>query len=412
MELIILTIIIFSLAALFYLRVKLFRLNIKFLEGPDLKARKPFLDLSAIIHFHTAYSDGSMTLGDVIKIARSLKADIAVSSDHNTLKPRYDGAEGYYNGLFYFAGEEINTNYGHLLALGVREEIERGDYERVLENIKKQNAISVICHPHNWWTPWKNFDVTGYDGIEVINLDSQWRGMNPFYIFIVFLTYWINPFYAMHFLAHKPKKTIKFWDNVQRGESMKAGIASIDAHSNVKITKKIRVKFPKYEELFSVSRTHILLGEGLSGKNEEIEKDIEKVTAALKSGKCYFSFDMFGSPKGFYFEAVLKNQVYSSGDAVHLYLKDIDNKDESMIVYSGIRINPKANPFIISLFLNGQKLTVSGNTDLKYEIPFNRLEELSQKYRSLFLRIEVDVLFGWKKITYLYSNNIGVIFRG
>jgi hypothetical protein len=64
------------------------------------------------------YSDGSGRIEDIIKTAKELKADFLVSSDHNTLKPKSDGLEGYYDGLFYFAGEEINTEFGHFLALG------------------------------------------------------------------------------------------------------------------------------------------------------------------------------------------------------------------------------------------------------------------------------------------------------
>ncbi len=375
-----------------YIRVKLFKLKINFLNFEPSKRHKNLVELNGIIHFHTVYSDGSGKIEYIIKIAKRLKADFLISSDHNTLKPKYDGLEGYYGRLLYFAAEEINTGFGHLLAIGINNEIKRGDYFDVLSNIKKQNGVSIICHPHNWWTPWKNFKVKGYDGIEIINLDSQWRGMNPLYIFLVFLTYRINPFYAMHFLSHKPKKTIKFWDSVQKHKDLKTGIASTDAHSNVKITKNFKIKMPKYEELFTVARTHILLDKRPSG-NQDNDKKL--IAGAIKNGKCYFSYDMFGHPQGFYFEIFYDDKFYVSGDTLNM-----DKKDKNAIIYSGIKINPKKNRFAINLFHNGARIFSSKNKDLAYKI-----EPVS---RSSFFRVEIDVYFGWKKITYLYSNNIEV----
>ncbi len=389
-----------------YFRIKLFNLKIDFSSRKD-ENRSVFklLDLNGIIHFHTIYSDGSGRIEDIIKTAKKLNADFIVSSDHNTLKPKFDGLEGYYDGLLYFAGEEINTEFGHLLALGIKSEIKRGKYKEALSNIKRQNGAAVICHPHNWWTPWKNFKVKGYDGIEIINLDSQWRGMNPLYMLAVICTYKINPFYALHFLSHKPVKTIKFWDSVQKHKSLKTGIAAADAHSNVKVTRKRRIKFPKYSELFSVARTHILLEDKLSGN---IEEDKTKITGALKKGRCYFSFDLFGIPKGFYYGVSMGGRHYFSGDSIDVsdsVSSNMDNKDKNAIIYAGININQEKNQFIINLFRNGKKIFSSNNRGLVYEIAGENATGLSG---SSFYRVEIDVYFGRKKITYLYSNNIEI----
>ncbi len=396
-----------------YFRIKFFKLKIHFINFKEKNVFRTRRELNGIIHFHSTYSDGSGKMETLIETAKKLKADFLVSSDHNTLKPKSDGLEGYYGGLLYFAGEEINTEFGHLLAVGIKSGIKRGKYKDVLSDIKKQNGISVICHPYNWWTPWKNFGVKGYDGIEIINLDSQWRGMNPLYIPAVILTYGINPFYALHFLAHKPKKTIKFWDSAQKHKSMKTGIASIDAHSNVKITKKRRIKFPKYEELFSVARTHVFLSDKPSGN---LEKDKKSVTEALRDGKCYFSFDLFGMPEGFYFNALYAGKYYLSGDTVNIAVsgagKNIDKKDKNVIIYAGININPKKNPFFINLFRNGEKIFHSKNAGLIYEIRAAESKTVSGSKENIavpsFYRVEIDLYFGRKKITYLYSNNIEI----
>ena len=244
--------------------------------------------------------------------------------------------------------------------------------------------------------------------------------MNPLYMIAVIFTYKINSFYALHFLSHKPAKTIKFWDSVQKHKNMKTGIASADAHSNVKVTRKRRIKFPKYSELFSVARTHVLLGDKPSGK---IGEDKKKITEAVKNGRCFFSFDMFGIPKGFYFGAQSSDgKKYFSGDYINALeikgktedetnLKDkgaarknIDKNDKkNVIIFAGIDINGRKNPYKINLFRNGGKIFSSKNTDLIYEI-----NDFSRDTKSDFYRVEIDVYFGRKKITYLYSNNIEI----
>ncbi len=390
-----------------YIRIKFFKLKISFLNFEQSNSHKNLIELNGIIHFHTVYSDGSGKIEYTAEIAKTLKTDFLISSDHNTLRPKFDGLEGYYGGLLYFAAEEINTEFGHLLAVGINNEIKRGNYKDVLYEIKKQNGISIICHPHNWWTPWKNFKVKGYDGIEIINLDSQWRGMNPLYLLLVLLTYNINSFYAMHFLSHKPKKTIKFWDGVQRHKGLKTGIAAADAHANVKITKNYKISMPKYEELFTVARTHIFLDKK---PPENLEAAKKVIVGAIKNGKCYFSYDMFGYPQGFYFEISCGDKFYISGDTLNM-----DKKDKNVIICAGIKINPKRNAFVINLFHNGKKVYSSKNKELIYEIKFAEIESRRNLFkaqdnfsRSSFFRVEIDVYFGYKKITYLYSNNIEV----
>jgi len=407
-------ILILILLILFYFRIKFFKLKIDFINRKSENRNKFKLkEINGIIHFHTVYSDGSGRIEELIKAAKELKADFLISSDHNTLKPKIDGLEGYYDGLFYFAGEEINTEFGHFLAVGIEKEIKRGKYKEVLSDIKKQNGAGIICHPHNWWTPWKNFEVKGYDGIEIINLDSQWRGMNPLYMIAVIFTYKINSFYALHFLVHKPIKTIKFWDSVQKHKNMKTGIASADAHSNVKVTRKKRIKFPKYSELFSVARTHILLDDKLSG---EVAKDKKKITEAIKKGRCFFAFDIFGIQKGFYFGAESSDgKKYFSGDCINIYTNENLNKNgkKNVIIFSGIDINHRKNPYKINLFRNGKKIFQSKNTDLIYTITISDFskEFKSKESKSDFYRVEIDVYFGHKKITYLYSNNIEIYYK-
>ncbi len=94
----------------------------------------------------------------------------------------------------------------------------------------------------------------------------------------------------------------------------------------------------------------------------------------------------------------------NTGDIAETNIEDNENIDKTgknVIIYAGIDINPKKNPYIINLFRNGKKIFLSKNADLVYEIK-PALDIPS------FYRVEIDVYFGRKKITYLYSNNIEI----
>jgi hypothetical protein len=130
---------------------------------------------------------------------------------------------------------------------------------------------------------------------------------------------------------------------------------------------------------------------------------------------------MFGIPKGFYFGAESSDgKKYFSGDYINAAeIKDIEkvksntggnidkNDKKNVIIFAGIDINGKKNPYKINLFRNGGKIFSSKNTDLIYEI-----NDFSKEHKSEpkpdFYRVEIDVYFGRKKITYLYSNNIEI----
>ena len=153
----------------------------------------------------------------------------------------------------------------------------------------------------------------------------------------------------------------------------------------------------------------------------------------------FFAFDMFGIPKGFYFGAESSDgKKYFSGDYINAAeiknktgdetnLKDkgnytdynnfkvkdntgenLDKNDKkNVIIFAGIDINGRKNPYKINLFRNGKKIFSSKNTDLIYKINDFSKEPESEP-ESNFYRVEIDVYFGRKKITYLYSNNIEI----
>ena len=59
------------------------------------------------VHIHTRYSDGSGGMGEIIEAAQRAGLDFIVISDHNKLDAKYDGWEGWHDGVLVIAGAEV-----------------------------------------------------------------------------------------------------------------------------------------------------------------------------------------------------------------------------------------------------------------------------------------------------------------
>jgi predicted metal-dependent phosphoesterase TrpH len=73
------------------------------------------------IHIHSTYSDGSGTVDEIIKAAQEVGLDYIVLTDHNTMRARKEGKEGWHDKTFLLVGAELNDkrNLNHYLALGI-----------------------------------------------------------------------------------------------------------------------------------------------------------------------------------------------------------------------------------------------------------------------------------------------------
>ncbi|WP_370004691.1 PHP domain-containing protein [Methanothermobacter sp. KEPCO 2] len=101
-------------------------------------------------HIHTVYSgDARGTPRDVLKRASLVGLDAVAIADHNTMKGSLiameDSAEF---GVTVVPAVELSTSAGHIVALGVQEEIQRGlTPAETLDEIHSQDALAIIPHP-------------------------------------------------------------------------------------------------------------------------------------------------------------------------------------------------------------------------------------------------------------------------
>ncbi len=120
------------------------------------------------LHIHTIYSDDGTEKPE--KIASFLKKHgfkgMAIV-DHHTIKGSIHAINNIKD-FIVIPGTEINTPGGHILAMGVLEDIKARDTDEVVEEVHDKGGIAVLAHPFRFMKP----NVRKIDAVEVINARS------------------------------------------------------------------------------------------------------------------------------------------------------------------------------------------------------------------------------------------------
>ncbi|MEQ7126027.1 CehA/McbA family metallohydrolase [Actinopolymorpha sp. B11F2] len=142
-------------------------------------------------HVHSVYSDGHLTPEQLAAEARTAGLDFIAATEHNTSAGHaaWSGVAG--DDLLVILGEEVTTDNGHWLALGIRpgQEIDwryrvrDGVLGRHLDEVHRTGGLCVAAHPH---APYQSgtfmYPHQGLDVIEVWNglwaSDLPWSADN------------------------------------------------------------------------------------------------------------------------------------------------------------------------------------------------------------------------------------------
>lgn len=131
-------------------------------------------------HVHSVYSDGALTPEQLAAGARKAGLDFIATTEHNTSDAHSVWTEHAGDDLLVILGEEVTTQTGHWLALGippgevvnwrygVRDEV-IGSY---LDQVHRAGGLCVAAHPH---APYASGDfMYPYDGFDVVEV---WNGL-------------------------------------------------------------------------------------------------------------------------------------------------------------------------------------------------------------------------------------------
>lgn len=260
-----------------------------------------YKELCGTIHLHTKYSDGGVDYPTLQRTALEVGLNFIIVTDHMSLGGLKDGFEGIKDNLIVIVGYEHQDpdNLNHYLAIGVNEVFDQiTDPQDYVNAIRDAGGIGFIAHPaekRNYIGrfppyPWTDWNVKGYDGLEIWNQMSEWvERLRSWYSIVKLL-------YPRRFLDTAPPELLQRWDSLNLNQFI-AGIGGVDAHTR-KFGKGICSfeVFPIKVELKGL-RTHVYVPESTDLGDFEITK--KALLNSLKNGNSYISNfrrgDAFGS---------------------------------------------------------------------------------------------------------------------
>ena len=275
-------------------------------------------------HIHSDRSDGSGSIDEIAAAAARAGLDFMVVTDHGD-GTRPPDAPQYRHGVLVIDAVELNTDAGHLVALGlpVAPYPLAGTAADVLDDVRRLGGFGIAAHPDSPRPAlaWQSWDA-GLDGLEWINADSDWRDESGLTLARAVLSFGFRPAAAMAALLDRPTDLLARWDAMGATRSVPA-LAAADAHARLGFgqttdpdVSSLHVPLPGYEAAFRTFSNHVVLDQPLTGDGPA---DGASLLAALKQGRSFTVVDALATPGGLDFTATSGGRPMARlGDTVPL----------------------------------------------------------------------------------------------
>ncbi|MBC7899608.1 MAG: hypothetical protein H7070_06095 [Saprospiraceae bacterium] len=322
------------------------------------RAEHIFNEYKGIIHAHTSLG-GHSTGGfdELIAAANSNDLDFVLMTEHwsNEFDTSALTLNGVYGKTLFVGGNEVDTadSDRFLMIPGSADaaSFRNGPTTAFLEKTRSENKLAFVTYPEKL----KSWD-SNFDGIEVFSLHTSAKQINPF--IGIFDLIWSYPAYPELTLASyfkRPDANLQKFDETAAKRKISL-FAGTDAHSNIGFhlfgddagNKLINIKIDPYETIFRLARAHVLIE-----KDKQLTR--EHLIEALKTGRSFIGFDVFGESSGFSFVAESATGNHFMGDdallsdGVRLKINS-PNKARFVVFRNGEMINESAD--VSDLVLN------------------------------------------------------------
>jgi hypothetical protein len=277
-------------------------------------------DYTGVIHLHSSLSfDGHTPMKRIIAAAEKNGIDFIMLTDHDHLKARDEGWEGWQGKTLVIVGEEIAPRFNHYLAFKIKEPLFYPDNpaeenpQRYIDAVNHQGGFGFIAHPDHEGTDmfhvkhycWNQWNVSGYAGISVWDFMTDWQSSLRGY-FSGLLSF----LFPAHFLKGPRRITLARWDALNQSRKT-VGIGELDNHATIKKIMGIPfVAFP-FDRAFRFIRTHVLTEDKFSGDSG---RDMNMLYQALLYGRCYFALEYFRKTRGFQYWIQQGEKEFQMGD--------------------------------------------------------------------------------------------------
>lgn len=262
-----------------------------------------YIDYKGVIHVHSFIGGHSTgTFEELIAAATANELDFVVMTEHVSHKFNTAGKtlNGEYEKVLWIGGNEVSTADGNrFLVFDGYDGISRlgGSTTReFLDRMRSGGRRAYIAYPEKFRS-----GSGKADGIEVFSLNTNARRMNPLtFLLDAAWSYRAYPELTLARYFERPTGALELYDfHTTSGRPVL--FAGNDAHSNLGYhigddanNKFINFKFDRYETIFRLLRTHVLLPEDVAFSKESL-------LSAFENGNSYVGFDVLADSSGFVF---------------------------------------------------------------------------------------------------------------
>ena len=282
-----------------------------------------YAEYTGVIHVHSFLGGHSTgTFQEIVEAAGQRQLAFVVMTEHPSQS--FDTAamtlKGVHATVLFVNGNEVVTGDQDRLLVMPGDETAAGaaniSTQDLLNKGKANRALVFVAYPQEF----KSWDATGFDGIEVYNVFTNARQVNPLIAFFDGLWSWRGyPDLLFATFYTRPTDGLKKWDDAMTAQNRRlVAIAGNDAHANIGVSLNdaagktlLGIKLDPYKRSFGLVRMHVLIENGK-------ELDADSLLSALHDGHCFIGFDLFGNTEGFRFAATNGAELRIQGDEINL----------------------------------------------------------------------------------------------
>ena len=282
---------------------------------------EPFDEYAGVFHVHSSLGGHSTgTLAEIVRAAKGERLAFVLMTEHPS--PLFNTAEatlqGVHEGVLFLNGSELVASDGGRLFVvpGFAPPEPKPPLQDLAARAKSEGRLAVVGYPEEV----RDLAAADYDDIEVYNLYTNAKRIN--YAALLFdglWSYWGRPEMLFVRFYERPGDNLRRWDELNASGARRAyALAGNDAHANVGLSFREQtgeevfgLKLDPYERSFRLVRNHVLLEKGQ-------RLDAETLLAALRAGRSFVAFDLFGDASGFRFTADNGTDRRTMGEEIQL----------------------------------------------------------------------------------------------
>jgi hypothetical protein len=280
-----------------------------------------FDEYAGVFHVHSSLGGHSTgRLEEIVRAASGERLAFVVMTEHPSPLTDTSAAtlRGVRDGVLFLNGSELVASDGGRLFVvpGFAPPAQKPPLRELAERAAAEGRLAVVGYPEEV----RDLGAGGYNGVEVYNLYTNAKRINYASLFFDGLwSYWGRPELLFARFYERPAVNLSRWDELNAAGARRAyAFAGDDAHANVGLALGDRagreifgLRLDPYERSFRVVRTHVLLERG--ARLEE-----SSLLGALKSGRSFIAYDLFGDATGFRFEAESVAERRTLGEEIRL----------------------------------------------------------------------------------------------